>query len=121
VKIIAGTFGVKGSAFLSGGKLHIESSKKAAYRPSDIESLDIDQITDKGFSVGRALVGAALLGLLLMLVAGVLGLMAGLLIGALGGFAAEKHTAAAMSFSDGNKVRVLCTSRAVNKLVGFKG
>ena len=70
MKIIAGTFGIKGSAFLSRGRLYIESSKKAAYLPKDVATLEIDQVADKGFSVGRALVGAALLGLLLMLVAG---------------------------------------------------
>ena len=120
MKIIAGTFGVNGSAFLSRGKLYIESSKKASYLPKDVASLEIDQVADKSFSMGRALVGAALLGSLLMLVAGVFGLIAGLLIGSLGGFASEKNTIAAISFIDGNKVRVQCTPRAVNKLVLFK-
>lgn len=121
MKITAGTFGIKGSAFIGGGRLHIESSKKGSYLPAQIHSVEVDQLTDKRFSVGRALLGAFLLGLLLMLVAGPIGLLAGVLIGALGGFAADKSNAADVAFVDGNKVRLICTDRAVNKLIRFKG
>jgi len=121
MKIIAGTFGLKGSAFIGAGKLHVESSKKASYQPAQIASVEAGEVVDKGFSFGRALMGAVILGSLLTLVAGPIGLLAGLLIGALGGFASEKHNAAEVAFIDGNKVRLLCTDRALNKLIRFKG
>lgn len=121
MKIIAGTFGLKGSAFIGGGRLHIESSKKASYTPEQIQSVEVDQLNEKRFSLGSALIGALLLGLILTAFLGGVGLVAGLLIGALGGFVSEKHNAAEVAFVDGNKVRLLCTGRAVNKLIRLKG
>lgn len=121
MKIIAGTFGVNGSAFISGGSLHVESSKTASYLPEQIQSVEIDQLVEGRFSVGKALIGAFMLGLLLGLVFGGLGVLAGILIGALGGFAPDKSNAAEVAFTDGNKLRLVCTERAVNKLIRFKG
>lgn len=121
MKIIAGTFGLKGSAFIGGGKLHVESSKKASYHPGQLVSVEAGEVVSKGFSLGRAMFGVVVLGLLLSLIAGPIGLLAGVLLGSLGGFASEKQNAAEVAFEDGNKVRLLCTDRALNKLIRFKG
>ena len=121
MKIIAGTFGVKGAAFISGEQLHIESSKVASYKPQQIKSIELGQHADGRFSMSRALIGAFMLALLLGLVFGGLGIVAGIILGALGGFAVEKTIAADVEFADGNKVRLLCTDRAANKLIRLKG
>lgn len=121
MKIIAGTFGIKGSAFISGGHLHVESSKSGSYLPDQIQSVEIGEYADSRFSMSRALIGAFMLGLLLGLIFGAVGVLAGVLIGALGGLASEKSNSADLEFSDGNKLRLVCTDRAVNKLIKFKG
>lgn len=121
MRITSGTFGIKGSAFIGGGRLHVESSKKASYKPEQIRRVEAGEVSDRQFSLGRALLGAGLLGLLLALVAGPLGLLAGVFLGGLGGFASEKHNAAEVEFDDGNSVRLICTDRALNKLIKFKG
>ncbi len=121
MKITSGTFGIKGSAFIGGGRLHVESSKKGSYKPEEIRRVEAGEVSDKQFSLGCALMGAAFLGLLLALVAGPLGFLAGVVLGALGGFASEKHNSAEIEFVDGNSVRLICTDRALHKLIKFKG
>ncbi|MGG2399888.1 hypothetical protein ACJRW5_23380 [Pseudomonas sp. SH1-B] len=121
MRITSGTFGIKGSAFIGGGRFHVESSKKASYSPEQILRLEAGEVSEKQFHIGRAVIGAASFGLLFMLVAGPIGALAGVIIGALGGFASEKHNAAEIEFVDGNSVRLICTDRALNKLIKFKG
>jgi len=121
MQVIAGTFGISGSAFIAAGSLHVESVKKGSYKPEDISGLIVQPVIAKGFSIIKALIGAFLLGIILGALLGLIGLVVGVVVGVLGGFYRDKVNAVDINFKDGNQIRLGCTKRAVNKLIRFKG
>lgn len=121
MKIVGGSFGLKGSAFISGGTLAIDASIKADYRPQQVQSVVAQEIKEKSFGFLGAIVGSVLLGALLSLMIGPLGFLIGVALAIAGSFYTSKRNVVSVAFIDGTTVILECTPRAVDKLVRFRG
>lgn len=121
MKIVGGSFGLKGSAFLSGDTLAIQATKNADYHRDQVQSVDAQQVKEKSFGWLGAIVGALLLGALISLFAGPLGFLIGAAFAIAGSFYTNKRNVVSVAFADGSTVILECTPRAVDKLVRFKG
>lgn len=120
MKIVGGSFGLKGSAFISGATLAIQSDRKADYRGDQIQAVDAQEVREKAFGMLGAIVGAVLLAILLSMVLGPLGVLAGIALAVAGSFYTTSRNVVSVEFIDGGKVVLECTPRAVAKLVKLK-
>lgn len=116
MKIVGGSFGLKGSAFISGNTLVIEADRKADYPSSQFKSVDADEVSTKAFGLLGALVGAVVLSIVLSMVIGPLGVVAGVGLAIAGSFYTSKRNLVSVEFLDGFRVVLECTPRAVSKL-----
>lgn len=121
MKIIGGSFGLKGSAFISGKTLAIEADRKADYAAHQLKSVEASQVSSKAFGLLGALVGAVILGALLSMVLGPLGILAGIGLAIAGSFYTTTRNLVSVEFVDGSRVVLECTPRAVTKLFKLKG
>jgi len=117
MKIIGGSFGIKGSAFVAGSKLIIESSQKASYGSDQIADVIGRSESARGFGFIGAIIGSAMLGVLGAMLAGPLGLVIGIFIAIAGSFYSSKRLIAEVRMKDGKALTVECTGRAMDKLV----
>lgn len=130
MKIVGGTFGTSGGVSLSrDGYLVVKGAKTVNYMPENISTLDTRQETEKGRSVLSVLLGVLILTPVLFFLGGIvipfIGALLGLIIGLWLTFAfsrtSSKNDIVDITFSDGERVELDCTPRAVKKLVQFKG
>ncbi|HET8791805.1 MAG TPA: hypothetical protein VFM75_11410 [Modicisalibacter sp.] len=119
MKIIGGSFGNSGSAFVSRDKLCIEGARKADYSRAQLDS--VQSRTEKGrrFHWFTAILGAVILGFALSLFLGVLGVIAGIALAIAGSFHADKRNIVEIALADGNRVTLDCTPRGVKKLINL--
>lgn len=121
MKIAGGSFGLKGSAFISRDRLFIEGSRNAEYGPADMRSLSARTETEKKFGLIGCAVGALLLGGLGMVFLGLFGAILGVVFAVAGSFYSTKKNLADVTFEDGSTLILECTGRAMDKLVRFSG
>jgi len=121
MKIVGGSFGLKGSAFFSRDKLCIEGSRKAEYGPADVRSVAARSETEKKFGLIGCAVGALLLGGLGLFFLGLFGAILGIVFAVAGSFYSTKKNLADVTFEDGSTLILECTGRAMDKLVRFSG
>ena len=119
MRIVGGSFGVKGSAFISGNALMVEGSSKGQYQPAEVRSVSARVDAEKKFGFIGATIGALLLGGLGMVFLGLFGAIVGVLIAVAGSFYSSKKNLADVSFADGKTLSLECTDRAIGKLVRF--
>lgn len=119
MKIVKGTFGTSGGAFLSkDDRLVIEGAKTKNYLNSDITTMVADQEHDKRMSC-LSVFFCLLITALLTLFLGIFGFIFGIVMTAY--FATYKATDdfVEVSFNDGESVRLKCTPRQVKRLIKF--
>lgn len=121
MKIVGGSFGLKGSAFISGDALTIQSTKNADYHREQVRSVEAREVREKSFGWLGALVGSLLLGAMISFLVGPIGLIVGVFLAIAGSFYTNKRNVVSVDFIDGATVVLECTPRAVDKLVRFKG
>ncbi|MDV5861401.1 hypothetical protein QM298_10825 [Pseudomonas mendocina] len=119
MKIIGGSFGIKGSAYFAGESLVIESAQKAEYRRDAVERVNARVDAERKFGLIGALIGAVVLGALGTMFLGIFGAVIGVAVAIGGSFYSAKKNIAEVSFTDGKTLTLECTARAVNKLVNF--
>lgn len=121
MKIVGGSFGLTGSAFISGGTLTIDADRKADYAANQLKSVVAEQQSSKAFGFIGALVGAVLLSVIFSMMLGPLGVLAGVCLAIAGSFYTTTRNLVSVEFIDGCSVVLECTPRAVTKLVRLKG
>ncbi|MCJ0972678.1 hypothetical protein MST27_04770 [Pseudomonas sp. PS1] len=119
MKIVGGSFGLKGSAFFSRDKLCIEGSRKAEYGPEGVRAVAARSETEKKFGLIGCAVGALLLGGLGLFFLGLFGAILGIVFAVAGSFYSTKKNVADLTFEDGSTLTLECTGRAMDKLVRF--
>lgn len=121
MKVVGGTFGTSGSAFIGAGNtLVVQGAKERRFAGSDITALNARVEKEKKFGCFSFIVGAVIFSLLFGLVLGPLGVIIGLVLAGFGSFYANKTNVVELSFSSGESVTLECTSRQVKKLVNLK-
>ena len=119
MRILGGSFGVKGSAYLSQDVLVVEGAAKAQYRAEQIKSVTARIDSDKRFGLVGAALGVVLLGGLGLHFFGLLGAIVGVAVSIAGSFYTTKKNIAEVVFADGKTLSLECTARAMSKLVQF--
>jgi len=120
MKIVGGSFGVRGSAFVAKGRLHIEGSTEAAYRPEELSKINTRVDAVRKFGVIGAIVGAVVLGAVGWALLAIFGAIIGVALAIAGSFYTRKKNIAEVTFEDGATLILECTPRAVDKLIQFK-
>jgi len=121
MKIIGGSFGLKGSAFVAGSKLIIESSQKAAYEPEQIADVSGRTESSRSFGWGGAIIGGILLGAIGVMLGGPVGAVIGIVLAIAGSFYSSKRLIAEVKMRDGKSLTLECTNRALDKLIKLSG
>lgn len=120
MKIIAGSFGVKGSAYIAKNAiLAVDGASRATYRPDQVSRIDSRVDAERRFGWFGAIVGGVLLAGLGMLFAGLFGAIIGLILAVAGSFYSAKRNVAEVEFDDGRRVTLECTARAMSRLIQF--
>lgn len=121
MKIVGGTFGTSGGAYLSNdGYLVIKGAKSINYRPGELVSLVAEQKVESKTSVLSILFGVVIT-IVLTVFFSLIGLVVGLLLTYFGSRYKSKDDVVNLEFTDGERVVLECTPRQVKKLVQFKG
>ena len=122
MKIVSGSFGVKGSAYIAKNAiLAVEGARSVDYRSHQIKSVEARVDAEKQFGWGGAIVGGILLFALGMFFAGLFGAIIGVIVAVAGSFYSTKSNMAEVEFEDGNRITLECTPRAIERLVKFAG
>lgn len=120
MKIIGGSFGLKGGAYISRDKmLVIEGAHKSIYSPDQIKSVTANAEKEKKFSILSFLIGAIILGILLGMLLNVLGIIIGIIIAVFGSYYSNSENIVDIHFTDSKEVKLNCTPRGVKKLIQF--
>lgn len=121
MKIVAGTFGVKGSGFISRDeKLVIEGAKKSAYKQSQIDHIESHTEKDRKLGLLIFILVGVVLGILLGFLYGRGGVITAVILAAIiSAFYSEEKNFVDINFTDGQSVSLDCTPRGVKKLIRF--
>lgn len=120
MKILGGSFGVTGSAFISRDqKLVVEGASKGIYSPEEIKSVVASVTKEKKFGIFGFLVGAILLSVILGIFFNVVGVVIAIVIAIAGSFYSESKNIVDVQFKDKKSVTLECTPRGVKKLIQF--
>lgn len=120
MKVIGGSFGLKGSAYIAGPRLIVEAAQKASYSPEQVSGVVSRTEKERKFGILGALAGAVLLGALGTMFLGIAGAVIGIAVAIAGSFYSTKKNIVEVSFVDGKTLALECTTRAVSKLVKFR-
>ena len=121
MRIIGGTFGTTGSAYIGekGAALLIEGAMRARCTPKQIEALDTRTEKERSFSVLSCLLGLVFLVPLGWFLFGIIGLMTALVLTFAGSRSSITHHVADIKFAGGSRVELRCTAWGINKLIRF--
>ena len=121
MKIIGGSFGLKGSAaYISrDNMLVIEGANKSIYAPDQIMSVSANTEKEKKFSILSFLVGAIILSIILGFFLNILGVVLGIIIAVFGSYYSNSENIVDIKFTDNQEVKLNCTPRGVKKLIQF--
>ena len=117
MKVIGGSLGTTGEAVIGGQRLFIKvPSGKRKYNADEIALMNAEVVKKKEFSAGSFVLGAIILGGLGLVVLGPIGAAVGLLLSVLGSWRKSSDQIAHVEFSDGERITLSCTPRAIKKL-----
>lgn len=121
MKIISGTFGVKGDAFISKDRrLVVNAAKKAIYSNNQITSINTNIEKEKKFAVVGFILGIILFVPIVGLIFGPIGAVVMLIILVVLGFYNDEKNIVDVCFSDGESIKLNCTNRMIKNLIQFK-
>ncbi len=121
MRIIAGTFGVSGDAFISKDrKLVVDAAKKTIYSNSQIKSVNTSIEKEKKFAIVGFVLGVIIFVPLIWIFFGGIGAMIMLLILFFGAYYNDKNNIVDVLFVDGESIKLNCTNRMVKNLIQFK-
>src|SRR5690554_6425544 len=119
MKITAGSFGHKGSAYVAGRVFAVEGITKRDYRAADIKAVDARVEKSRSFGVFGFIVGAAIFSLVGMALLGIIGALIGFAISVAGSFYTSSTNVVEVEFVDGNRLTAEGTDRSIKKLIRF--
>lgn len=119
MKIIGGSFGHKGSAYVAGRVFAVEGISKKDYRAADIKAVDARVEKSRRFGAFGFIVGAVLFTFLGMLVLGAIGALIGFAVSVAGSFYTSSTNVVEVEFVDGNRLTAEGTDRSIKKLIRF--
>ena len=121
MKIISGTFGVKGDAFISKDRrLVVNAAKKAIYSNNQITSINTNVEKEKKFAVVGFVLGIIIFVPIIGFIFGPIGALVMLIILVVLGFYNDEKNIVDVCFSDGESIQLNCTNRMIKKLIQFK-
>ncbi len=121
MKIIGGTFGVEGSAYITrDGQLVVEGAKTGRFKGSEIVALSARTQKEKKFGCFSFLLGAVILSIIFGIFLNVIGVVIGIVLAAAGSFYSNSTNLVDLSFISAETVTLECTPRQVKKLVQLK-
>ncbi|WP_445360402.1 hypothetical protein ACJJIL_17860 [Microbulbifer sp. EKSA005] len=131
MKIISGSFGVEGSAYISRDNyLVVEGASKVIYSPDKIKSVSSQKVKEKKFSLFRFLLAAAVLCIILWVFLGFIGLLVftsffgiaiAVVLACLVSFYSVSKNNVEVKFLDEKSVVLECSPGGVKKLTQFAG
>ena len=119
MKIIGGSFGLKGHAFVARDIFAIEGSTKQDYRADEIVSVNARIEKSRKFGVLGFIIGALLFTVLGSLLLGLLGAVIGFAISIAGSFYSNTTNIVDIEFRDGKKLSAEGSPRAIEKITRF--
>jgi len=120
MKIVSGSFGASGSAYLSrDARLVIEGQARGVYTGNQIGAIEARTEKQRRFSVVSFLLGLVVVGGVLTVLFNVIGLIVGVLLAVFGSYYGDSKTIVDIALTDGKSVALECTPRAVKKLYAF--
>lgn len=121
MKIISGTFGVKGDAFISKDRrLVVNAAKKAIYSNNQITSINTNIEKEKKFAVVGFVLGIIIFIPIIGFIFGPIGALVMLIILVVLGFYNDEKNIVDVCFSDGESIKLNCTNRMIKNLIQFK-
>lgn len=120
MKILGGSFGASGSAFIREGRvLAVVGDLEAFYEPERIIDVTADSNKQRGFGCFGFVVGGLMLAGVLFLFLGLFGAVLGFALAAAGSFYTTSETSAVLRFDDGKHLRVSASKRELRQLYQF--
>lgn len=121
MKIVGGTFGTSGSAFIGkDNTLVVEGAKTRRFTGVEISALNTRLDKEKKFGCFSFIVGAVIFSIIFGLFLGPLGVVIAIVISAFGSFYANAKNMVDLDFTSGDKVTLEVTPRQMKKLVNLK-
>ena len=114
MKIVGGSFGIKGKAKIENGILIVAGN---AYPASQIKSASASVEKERKFGFVGFILGALLLSVVLGMLLNVLGVILAIIIATVGSFYSKKMNFVDVTFGDGKNVRIQCSGGEVKKLL----
>lgn len=121
MKIVSGSFGIKGKARIVAGALRVTGARSNMYSPANIAAISASVERERGFGLGGCLLGCLLFGGLGAAAFGVIGLAGGMLLSILGSFYSRKRNLVHIDFDDGQQLALECSGAGVKRLMAFAG
>lgn len=122
MKIVGGSFGVDGKAFIDKTEqLVVHGAKQRSFAGAEIASVETRIDKQKKFGVVGFVIGAILLAAILGAFLSMLGVVLGIAFAAAGSFYSSKTNLAEIRFTSGDSVSLQCTPAQLKSLVQLKG
>lgn len=121
MKIVGGSFGVDGAAYITGASdIAILGAREAIYPASAIRSIAARVESERKFGVIGFILSVIILSVMLGLVLGVLGVVIAVVVAIAGSFYSKKRHVVDISFTDGNSLSLECSKGAANRLSALR-
>lgn len=121
MKIVGGSFGVAGKAFINQtDELVVRGAKERSFAGAEIASVETRVDKQKKFGVVGFVIGAILLAAILGAFLSILGVVLGIAFAAAGSFYSSKTNLAEVRFTSGDSVSLQCTAAQLKSLVQLK-
>lgn len=117
MKIVGGSYGLKGSAHIVGSTLIVNGTKKAECPSSSFKSVKARQDSDKKFGIVGAIIGSFIFGWVGLYLSGFLGAVVGVAISIAGSFYSVKKRFVDIELVSGESVTLQCSSGEVDSLL----
>jgi hypothetical protein len=120
MKIVGGSFGLKGNAKIQNEHLILKGAREATYHAVQIKTLAAITDKERKFGILGFLVGFLFFGVVLFLFFGPLGLLVALIFSVAGSFYTQKSNVVTIIFDDGETMDLAGSGREVKRLVAMK-
>jgi uncharacterized membrane protein len=119
MKVIGGSFGVQGRAFIKNQRLYIKASEKLFYEADQVAHIDTRTESERRFQVVTAIIGGIALCIVLGVFFSVIGVLVGVAVAIAGSFYTERRAIADVEFKDGKRVTLEGSPKGINRLLQF--
>lgn len=119
MKIIGGSFGVKGTARISEETLFVNGSRQARYQATDINNIVAATNTERRFSLISFIIGAVVFSLFFGLLFNIVGIVIGLVVATVTSFYSVSSAKVELNFVDGSILTLACSGREIEALYAF--